>query len=759
MFAVNVAINLPVKSLFRQFTYAVPENMSFLDRGWRVVVPFSGQKVEGFVVERCALPSEPGLLAKIKYVEAALGDSPWFDSEMLATASWLADYYMCSLAEAMRLFVPGKTSIRRQAVRDSAGKLLYYSYGERLKEKTVQAFAINEGGRAMLESGGLLKRAKAQHGALAVLADATEWLSSAELAAKGVSRAVLKALCEAGLAEQKEKRVLRNSYARPVAVGESLQLTAEQQQAVEKITAAIASGKQETFLLQGITGSGKTEVYLRAAAHAVDAGKQVLMLVPEIALTAQLVKRFQAWFGDQIAVAHSKLSQNERGDVWYRMRTRQAQVLIGVRSAVFAPFADLGLVIIDEEHETSYKQEERPNYHARQVALARCKNTGAPLVLGSATPDICTYYQALTGAYTHLRLTQRPNGSQLPAVHLVDMRKELQEKNYSVLSRKLQQALVTTAAEGEQAIVLLNRRGYSTFVMCRDCGHTITCPHCAVALVYHSANEDMRCHYCGNTAPVPKECPVCHSRRIKFFGTGTQKAEAELEQLPEVRVLRMDQDSTMAKFAHEEILRQFASGASNVLIGTQMVAKGHDIPNVTLVGVLSADSALNLPDYRASERAFSLLTQAAGRAGRGARPGQVIFQTYDVENEIIQLAAKQDYDSFAKIELEARQEFFYPPFAQMLKLTIWDKSDGEGLALAQRLVFYLQRLQLEGKLSADALQISGPFPALVSKVRDLYRFNVLIKAKDLGPVKEAILKSEFKEQKNIYFDVDPVSVV
>lgn len=788
MFAVNVAINLPVKSLFRQFTYAVPENMAFLDRGWRVVVPFSGQKVEGFVVERCPLPQEPGLLAKIKYVEAALGDSPWFDSEMLATATWLADYYMCNLAEAMRLFVPGKTSIRRQAVRDGAGRLLYYAYAERLKEKTVQAFALTEAGREALEAGLLAKRARAQHGALAVLADATEWLSAAELDAKGVSRAVLKALCERNYVAQREKRVLRNSYARPAGLAESFQLTSEQQRAVASITTAIdrndaaadaaaqgvacagaqesAGGvaaktvgkQQETFLLQGITGSGKTEVYLRAAAHAVDAGKQVLMLVPEIALTAQLVKRFQAWFGEQIAVAHSKLSQNERGDVWYRMRTRQAQVLIGVRSAVFAPFADLGLVIIDEEHETSYKQEERPNYHAREVARTRCRNTGAPLILGSATPDITTYHKALAGEYTHLRLTQRPNGSQLPAVHLVDMRKELQEKNYSVLSRKLQQALVTTAAEGEQAIVLLNRRGYSTFVMCRDCGHTITCPHCAVALVYHSANEDMRCHYCGNTAPVPTECPNCHSRRIKFFGTGTQKAEAELEQLPEVRVLRMDQDSTMAKFAHEEILRQFASGASNVLIGTQMVAKGHDIPNVTLVGVLSADSALNLPDYRASERAFSLLTQAAGRAGRGTRPGQVIFQTYDVENEIIQLAAKQDYDGFARIELKAREEYFYPPFAQMLKLTIWDKSDGEGLALAQRLVFYLQRLQLEGKLSAE-LQISGPFPALVSKVRDLYRFNIVIKAKDLTEVKQAILGSEFKEQKNIYFDVDPVSVI
>ena len=789
MFAVNVAINLPVKSLFRQFTYAVPEKLSFLDRGWRVVVPFSGQKVEGFVVERCALPTAPGMLAKIKYVEAALGDSPWFDSEMLATATWLADYYMCNLAEAMRLFVPGKTSIRRQAVRDGAGRLLYYAYAERLKEKTVQAFALTEAGREALEAGLLTKRARAQHGALAVLADATEWLSAAELDAKGVSRAVLKALCERNYVAQREKRVLRNSYARPAGLAESFQLTSEQQRAVASIIKAIdrnnvaadaaaqgvacagaqesAGGvaaktvgkQQETFLLQGITGSGKTEVYLRAAAHAVDAGKQVLMLVPEIALTAQLVKRFQAWFGEQIAVAHSKLSQNERGDVWYRMRTRQAQVLIGVRSAVFAPFADLGLVIIDEEHETSYKQEERPNYHAREVALARCRNTGAPLILGSATPDITTYYKALAGEYTHLRLTQRPNGSQLPEVHLVDMRRELQEKNFSVLSRRLQQALVTTAAEGEQAIVLLNRRGYSTFVMCRDCGHTITCPHCAVALVYHSAHEDMRCHYCGNTAPVPTECPNCHSRRIKFFGTGTQKAEAELQQLPDVRVLRMDQDSTMAKFAHEDILRQFASGASNVLIGTQMVAKGHDIPNVTLGGVLSADSALNLPDYRASERAFSLLTQAAGRAGRGARPGQVIFQTYDVENEIIQLAAKQDYDGFAKIELEDRKEFFYPPFAQMLKLTIWDKSDGEGLALAQRLVFYLQRLQLEGRLSADALQISGPFPALVYKVRDLYRFNVLIKAKDLTGVKQAILGSEFKEQKNIYFDVDPVSVI
>lgn len=756
--AVSVAINLPVKSLFRQFTYAVPEALAFLDRGWRVVVPFSGQKVEGFVVERVPMPTEPALLARLKEVEAALGDEPWFDEEMLATAQWMADYYMCSLAEAMRLFVPGKTSIKRRAVRDEQGRLLYYVYNQRLKEKTVLAYKITQAGRQALEQGLIPKRAKAQQAALAVLAAASDWLSVSELAQQQVSAAVAKALVLQGLAEAGKKRILRNSYAGEQQRSEYLKLTAEQQEAVLQVQAATDSGKAQIFLLQGITGSGKTEVYLRAAAHAVDAGKQVLILVPEIALTAQVVKRFQAWFGNSIAVAHSKLSQNERGDVWHRMRTGQARVLIGVRSAAFAPFENLGLVIVDEEHEGSYKEDDnRPKYNARDVVRIRCAHTGAPLVLGSATPDICTYYKALTGEYKHLRLTARPNGSLLPEVEIVDMRKELEARNFSVLSRSLQQALVTTAAVGEQAIILLNRRGYATFVMCRDCGYTITCEHCAVAMVYHKHNEDLRCHYCGNTRPVPTECPNCHSRKIKFFGTGTQKAQEQLEALPEVRVLRMDQDSTVAKFAHAEILQRFSSGKANVLIGTQMVAKGHDIPNVTLVGVLAADSALHLPDYRASERAFSLLTQAAGRAGRGDRPGHVIFQTYDADNPLLKLAATQDYDTFAQGELKARRDFFYPPFAQILKLQIVDRDEAAGMALAQKVVFYLQRLLLEGKL-VD-VQINGPFPALVAKAYDFYRFNVLLKAADLAQVKSALLESEFKEQPNLYFNVDPASVI
>ena len=755
MFCVDVAINLPVKSLFKQFTYAVPEELRFLDSGWRVVVPFGAQKVEGFVVRRKELSElDPQAQEKLKNVEAALGDRPWFDDEMLSTAKWLADYYMCSLAEAMRLFVPGKTSIKRQAVKDASGKLLYYAYEERLKEKIVLAYQITEAGRAALALGN--NKAKAQMAALAVLAEG-EWLTVSDFLEYKVSAATARTLAEKGWAEAGQKRILRNSYVNPQKRGEIFTLTDEQASALEKINASVDEANGRTFLLQGITGSGKTEVYLRAAAKAVEQGKQVLMLVPEIALTAQLVKRFKAWFGDMVAVAHSKLSKNERGDVWYKMHTHQANILIGVRSAVFVPFKNLGLIIIDEEHESSYKQEERPNYHARAVALQRSRYTGAPLILGSATPDLESYYKATNGEYEHLRLTKRATGSLLPTVEIVDMRKELQERNFSVLSRKLKQALVTTASSGEQAIVLLNRRGYSTFVLCRDCGASIVCPHCAVALVYHSAGEAMRCHYCGNTAEIPAECPTCHSRRIKFFGTGTQKAEAELEELPEIRVLRMDQDSTAQKFAHADILSSFARGERNVLIGTQMVAKGHDIPNVTLVGVLSADSALNLPDFRASERTFSLLTQAAGRAGRGDKAGHVIFQAYDVENKVLQQAARQDYDSFALDELKDREAFFYPPFAQMLKMTIWDKDEGQAIALAKKVTTFLQAQQLEGKLN-DIL-VLGPFPGLVAKVRDMYRFNILVKAKHMQSVKDALLDSEFREQRNLFFDVDPVNVI
>ena len=763
---VLVAINLPVKNLFRQFIYRLPETLLQVGEGWRVVVPFGPQKVEGFVVRAFSREEAAAVLQKenpefsfagVKEVSAALGTRPWFNDEMLLTAKWLAKYYLCSLAESMRLFIPGKTSIRRKPVYQD-GKLIAYAVEERLKAKTVLAYSITEEGRAALHEGN--PRAKAQMRALEILQQVEEPLEAKEAEAQHISAAVLRALAEKGWALRTEKRMLRNSYDRQVERKETLQLTSEQEQAVAAIRAAVdhsgVPGPQE-FLLQGITGSGKTEVYLRAADYVLRQGRQVLVLVPEIALTAQIVQRFQAWFQNEVAVVHSKLSQNERGDVWYKMRTGEANVLIGVRSAVFAPFKNLGLVIVDEEQENSYKQEERPAYHAREVARCRCKNNGAVLLLGSATPSLETYYRAVSGSIGHLKLTFRPGGSVLPAVDVVDMREELAQKNYSVISRKLRREIVAAVHAGQQAVVLLNRRGYSTFVMCRDCGETLTCPHCAVSLVYHADEQVMRCHYCGNTYPIPQTCPACGSRRIKYFGSGTQKAEQEISRMPGVRVLRMDQDSTAAKLAHEEIISCFVKKEANVLLGTQMVAKGHDIPDVTLVGILAADSALNLPDFRASERGFALLTQAAGRAGRGDKPGRVVLQTYDPENEVINFAKKQDYETFAQRELIQRRALHYPPYGEIIKLTVIDKNEKKAWELGDEVTMFLRnRCETE---QWERMEIMGPFPSGVAKVRDLYRINIVVKSMDMEKVKACLADSRFRTVKNIYFDVDPITAI
>jgi len=779
---VLVAINLPVKNLFRQFIYILPENMQQVDMGWRVVVPFGKRLVEGFVV--CAFSREEAVsvikkenpdytLANMKTVTAALGTCPWFSPEMLRTAKWLASYYLCPLAEAMRLFIPGRTSIKYKPVYQF-GKLVAYAVEERLKARTVLVYSITASGRAALQAGN--SRARVQMQALKILQEAAEPLSVKEAEAQQISGNVLRALAAKGWVFRSEKRLLRNSYDRQTERKETLQLTAEQERAVAAINcsldgfaafeapqnfdgeqADLANEATQEFLLQGITGSGKTEVYLRVADHALRQGKQVLVLVPEIALTAQIVQRFQAWFHKEVAVVHSKLSRNERADVWYKMRNGEAGILIGVRSAVFAPFKNLGLVIVDEEQESSYKQEERPAYHAREVARCRCKNSRAVLVLGSATPSLETYYRALTGQIGHLQLKARPGGSVLPAVDVVDMREELAQKNFSVISRKLRREIIAAVHEKQQAVVLLNRRGYSTFVMCRDCGETLTCPHCAVSLVYHADEQVMRCHYCGNTYPIPKVCASCGSRRIKFFGSGTQKAEQEIGQLPGVQVLRMDQDSTAAKMAHEEIIRRFVNKEANVLLGTQMVAKGHDIPDVTLVGILAADSALNLPDFRASERGFSLLTQAAGRAGRGDKPGRVVLQTYDPENETIAFAKKQDYESFAKQELARRKELFYPPYGEILALTVIDKRENKAWELGDQVAAFLRdRFKLEKWKDTE---IMGPFPCGVAKVRDLYRVKIVVKSRDMQKVKECLAGSRYRTIHNLYFDVDPITAI
>ena len=535
-------------------------------------------------------------------------------------------------------------------------------------------------------------------------------------------------------------------------------LTDEQQAAINAVEICRKRGTFHTFLLRGVTGSGKTEVYLRLTDKALRDGKQVMVLVPEIALTDQIVKRFKSWFGNAVAVAHSKLSASERADVWDRMRNGKARVLIGVRSAVFCPFKDLGLVVIDEEHESTYKQEERPGYNARLVAQVRANAHGAPVVLGSATPDLETYYWAQKGRYTELIMNERAHkGAHLPAVSIVDMREELQKGNKSVFSDTLRDAIEETVKSGEQAIILLNRRGFSTFVMCRDCGESIQCPNCAVALVYHAKQAQLVCHYCGHTEPVPKVCPKCGSKRIRFLERERKRQKRVSGPSAKASVpcgwIRIRRQGN---FPMKRSCALFAAASTTSFWGTQMVAKGHDVPNVTLVGILSADSTLNLPDFRSGERCFALLTQAAGRAGRGDKPGHVIFQAYDAENPILRMAAEQDYVSFARDELKQRQDLQYPPFVTMLKMTVHHESETKALELAQRFVNALEAFQLESKVP---YQILGPFPALVPVVNRVWRVNVLIKSQHMKPIKDWIRASGFLENGNLYFDVDPISVI
>jgi primosomal protein N' (replication factor Y) len=751
---VNVAINLAVKNLFKQFIYAIPENMDFLREGWRVVVPFGRKTVEGFVVGPKISKDEAKTycdLDKIKKIIEVLDEEPWFDDDMLKLANWISNYYMCTKAEALRLFIPGKSGLKK-------GK--ENSYSKKITEKTVYAYGITEVGKIELDKDN--KRIKAQNAALRLLKnksnDESKVLTGIELKNMKVSNATINKLLEKKWVYRVNSRVLRNSYSGEIEKEKIHKLSEEQKFAFDRIKKSLTKSENKTFLLQGVTGSGKTEIYLNVVKECIEHGKQAMVLVPEIALTGQTVRRFKAWFGQSIAVVHSKLSQNERADVCYRMKTGEAKVLIGVRSAIFVPFKNLGIIVMDEEHDYAYKQEERPAYHARTVAFVRAKLANIPLVLGSATPDLSSYYHAQTGIYEHLILKNRPNNIKMPEVEIVDMRKELENGNKSVISAKLQENLNEIVENDEQAIILLNRRGYSTFIMCRDCGESLSCKSCAVSLVYHKKENVLRCHYCGNEYPVPKECPKCKSKRIKFFGTGTQKAEDEISNLNEnIKAIRMDQDSTSGKFSHEVILNKFRDKEYNVLLGTQMVAKGHDIADVNLVGVLSADSQLNLPDFRAAEKTFSLLTQAAGRAGRGGKRGKVVLQVYDADSDIIKMAANQNYEEFANKELNVRKELEYPPFVQLLKFTILDKNKDNAYKLGQKIVKFINaNFNDTDDIITDVL---GPFPAIVEKTRDFYRINILVKGKKLSVLKRKIMNSEFRDLKNVYFDVDPISVV
>ncbi|MFK7695289.1 primosomal protein N' [Paenibacillus sp. HJGM_3] len=565
------------------------------------------------------------------------------------------------------------------------------------------------------------------------------------LASQGISAGTVKSLADKGWLEITDEVVLRDPYAgRTFVPSEPLPLTSTQREVFAPLSSALRDRQHKVFLLHGVTGSGKTEVYLQAIQQCLDQGREAIVLVPEISLTPQMVERFKSRFGDLVAVLHSRLSKGERYDEWRKIGMKQVRVAIGARSAVFAPFTRIGLIIIDEEHESSYKQEESPKYHARDVAIARAQRHGAAVVLGSATPSLESYYKTIHPAepfqgaatadgppYELLRMDSRVEGRPLPDVHVVDLREELRGGNRSMFSRALYKAIEDRLHKKQQIVLLLNRRGYSTFVMCRSCGFVVQCPHCDIAMTYHQVSRTMRCHYCGRSEPEPRVCPSCDSEHIRYFGTGTQKVEEELGKLfPGIRVIRMDVDTTAEKGAHEKLLTRFRNRQADVLLGTQMVAKGLDFPDVTLVGVIAADTVLNLPDFRAAEKTFQLLTQVAGRAGRHTLPGEVYIQTYSPEHYSVEHASRHDYGSFLREEMLTREERGYPPYNSLILVTFTHE---QVQVLVKAAETFATRLREQWKRSPYAgkpgyvFDLLGPIASPIPRIKDRYRFQCMVK--------------------------------
>ncbi len=748
MFA-QVIVDIVHENVARTFTYLIPPGMD-VQTGQRVEVPFGRLVKEGVVTgltEACDLPPE-----KVRAIRVTLEDYPAILPDLLALARDMAEEAHCPLAETLRLMLPAEMRGGRVNVKT-----------EPTVHLTIPPEAVDE---AIQAQGRSMKRRKL----LDLLRDGeTHDVADLRLLVKDPLPA-LKELAEDGLVCILREEVLRRP-AGELSVHEMADpaLTVHQQEALDIILPEMRRGRGK-FLLHGVTGSGKTEVFIRLVRHALKEGKSAIILVPEIALTPQMVSWFCSRFGDTAAVLHSRLSAGERFDEWRRIRRGDARVVIGARSAVFAPCENLGLIVVDEEHETTYQSDHYPRYDARDVAAQRCHREGAALLLASATPSILSFAKARRGDYTLLEMPCRVGNRPLPQVHIVDMRQELESGNRSVFSRLLQQKLRACIARGEQAMLLMNRRGYNTFVSCRSCGLVMKCPNCDISLTYHQDSGDgqLHCHYCGHMAPTPTECPECASRYIRFFGAGTQKVEDELHllfpSLGREGIARMDIDTTSGKEGHAKVLERFRSGKARILVGTQMIAKGLDFPRVTLVGVVAADMTLNLPDYRARERTFQLLTQVAGRAGRGDTPGEVVIQTYKPEDDIILLSAKQDYRAFFEGEFSRRRSGLYPPFTIMARLLVESPAELTAKEVAERLYQRCEKL-LDGnplwKKRVLMLLLDQPG---VKALRGKARWHVLFKLVDhpsvAGFVAELTAMSrEEAEGAEVYFEYNPTTMM
>ena len=580
-----------------------------------------------------------------------------------------------------------------------------------------------------------------------------QWEQQALLAASQVSASSLKTALKHGYVKSQKVSVYRDPLAHlEVEQSQSRTLTEAQEAVYEQVAQALEAHQEQTFLLEGVTGSGKTEVYLQLMAKASQMGRGAILLVPEIALTPQMVRQVKSRFQTGVAVLHSGLTNSQKYDEWRRIIRGQATIVVGARSSIFAPIRDLGLVIIDEEHETTYKQSDTPRYHAREVAIWRCHYHQAPLLLGSATPSLESRSRAQVGRYQHLRLPERVNGRPLPPVTLVDMTKEMAQQTTDELSSVLKDKIADRLAKGQQIVLLLNRRGYASYMLCRECGQVIQCPRCDISLTYHKHEHRLKCHYCDYQSPVPDRCPNCHSDYLRTFGLGTQKIEELLNQhFPTARVIRMDMDTTRKKGQHEALLDRFRRHEADILLGTQMIAKGLDFEAVTLVGVINADTALNLPDFRAGEKTFQLLTQVAGRTGRGRFEGEVLIQTYNPDHYVMQLAQQHDYESFFYYEMKRRHLGHYPPYFYTTLITISSKYQAKAQAMSHQVK---QTLLASGA----PIEILGPSQGAIARINERYYFQLLLKYKDGQVIKEslgAILdQSQLEAKQGIYITID-----
>ena len=787
-------------------TYEIPDALAGrVGVGSCVLVPLGPRQGVGYVV---GFEENPGI-PNIRPIISDLDSPVRLSDDLLRLARWLSERYLCPLPRTVSSMLPGVMHCRLQelvaprdphpdssaltpsesalfdAILECGGlpplsvnvETLFRSTDRSSSQRLLRQLEtkgavhriwrlippegkprILRGVRLLVETSRDGKLTQKQSAAIGFLSSLGRDVPVVELTQRyGVSRSCIDALANKGVVELVDI-VMRRAPSFHKLPDAPVTLSADQQNAVDVISGAIDAGSYSGFLLHGVTASGKTEVYLRCIERALSLGKTSLVLLPEIAITTQVMNIFKSRFGDQVAVMHSGLSSGERCDEWIRAERGEARVVMGARSAVFAPLANLGLVVVDEEHDGSYKQDNPPRYNGREVAIRRAMDSGAALVLGSATPSIETFYLAEQGEFRLLSMPTRVENRPMPTVHVADFRQETTKGRASIFSELLENAIRDHLSRGRQVMLLQNRRAYSTFLLCRDCGFVPNCPNCAVTLKFHSAERKLSCHHCDHFEPAPTVCPKCGGTRIRRFGIGTERVEEETKAaFPEARVLRMDRDTTSRKGAHGSILGQFRRGEADILVGTQMIAKGLDFPNVTLVGVISADTSLNFPDYNACERTFQLISQVSGRSGRGTEPGEVVIQTFDPENYAIRCAVNHDYLGFYQQEIEARQELSYPPFASLVNIISRDANERTAESRLKKL-----SREIESAGSSSELSVAGPSPAVLAKLRGEYRWHLVLRSSNREAML-AVLRGAFERnpeiRRNLAVDVDPTSML